>query len=502
MAEDGGQARGLRARRQRERQAPVTDPDGRRPAPADGLRARPGRTQEQIAHGAEALRRLKPQEVRALVLRAEGYTYRRDLRAHRVDLHEAEPSADRGSPGLPDPTGGHRGRDRVRAARAAASRLADGEASADELAALRPHLKSCLTCRARLKEFRAPPATSLRWPPSARSPRRTETLAAARCAASSSRSLARCNTRRPPSATAPTLRPSWSPARRSPPSQRQPRRWPAAARRSASSPAIRSTARAHHSARRSGEPSRPTRTDQPVQPTTTQTTTSRAASPASPSSPSATHAAARPRQRVRPHGGRSVRRNTVLVIDHPTRPTRHDRQLQPERYGERQRPRQRAGRVHALSRCRVSLLVVAKSSKCPAPPANTHPRRGARDVIDAPGSRERWSDVVSPPTDAGTPPRYAAPRCRPGTTCSRSPGPARGRAGDLLRHAGAEGAQEVHVPAAHQAGCTGDAGDRYAGAGGAGQGPARRLLPHPALRGLALRPRSASTRSTARCSPS
>nr|MBA3262332.1 hypothetical protein [Thermoleophilaceae bacterium] len=36
--------------------------------------------------------------------------------------------------------------------------LADGEADADALALLRPHLKTCLSCRARLREFRAAPA--------------------------------------------------------------------------------------------------------------------------------------------------------------------------------------------------------------------------------------------------------------------------------------------------------------------------------------------------------
>jgi hypothetical protein len=38
------------------------------------------------------------------------------------------------------------------------SALADGEASADEVAALRPHLKTCLSCRARLRLFREAPA--------------------------------------------------------------------------------------------------------------------------------------------------------------------------------------------------------------------------------------------------------------------------------------------------------------------------------------------------------
>ena len=37
------------------------------------------------------------------------------------------------------------------------SALADGEASAEQLATLRPHMRTCLTCRARLREFRATP---------------------------------------------------------------------------------------------------------------------------------------------------------------------------------------------------------------------------------------------------------------------------------------------------------------------------------------------------------
>jgi Putative zinc-finger len=37
------------------------------------------------------------------------------------------------------------------------SALADGEASPEQLAALRPHMRTCLSCRARLREFRATP---------------------------------------------------------------------------------------------------------------------------------------------------------------------------------------------------------------------------------------------------------------------------------------------------------------------------------------------------------
>ncbi|HMJ96462.1 MAG TPA: zf-HC2 domain-containing protein, partial [Thermoleophilaceae bacterium] len=37
------------------------------------------------------------------------------------------------------------------------SALADGEASPEQLAALRPHMRTCLSCRARLREFRSTP---------------------------------------------------------------------------------------------------------------------------------------------------------------------------------------------------------------------------------------------------------------------------------------------------------------------------------------------------------
>jgi hypothetical protein len=38
------------------------------------------------------------------------------------------------------------------------SALADGEARAEDMAALRPHLRTCLVCRARLRDYRAVPA--------------------------------------------------------------------------------------------------------------------------------------------------------------------------------------------------------------------------------------------------------------------------------------------------------------------------------------------------------
>ena len=112
---------------------------------------------ERLRLGAEALRRLKPQEIRCLLLRAEGYSYRqiceltgwtytkvnrcltegRRSFLRRVAGIESGAECDRLSPLL--------------------SALADGEATTTDLATLRPHLRSCLACRAALRAFRELP---------------------------------------------------------------------------------------------------------------------------------------------------------------------------------------------------------------------------------------------------------------------------------------------------------------------------------------------------------
>ena len=146
-------------RRQRERHSPVTD-DGHlsdRPTPAAITHDQAERL-ERLSQGAEALRELKAHEIRAMVLKAEGYSYReicertgwsytkvnrllvegRQAFLRRFESIQAGGECDRHAPAL--------------------SALADGEAKAEDLASLRPHLKNCLTCRARLKEFREAPA--------------------------------------------------------------------------------------------------------------------------------------------------------------------------------------------------------------------------------------------------------------------------------------------------------------------------------------------------------
>ena len=64
-------------RRQRQRAAPVAD-DGVVPEPPSDAAATHDQAErlDRLRIGAEALKQLKPQEIRALVLRAEGYSYK------------------------------------------------------------------------------------------------------------------------------------------------------------------------------------------------------------------------------------------------------------------------------------------------------------------------------------------------------------------------------------------------------------------------------------------
>ncbi len=114
--------------------------------------------QERLGRAAEALQRLKPQELTALVLRAEGLTYKeicartgwsytrcnravtegRRALTERFTAIESGAECDRWAPLL--------------------SALADGEATAVELAEVRPHLRACAGCRATLRTFHAAPA--------------------------------------------------------------------------------------------------------------------------------------------------------------------------------------------------------------------------------------------------------------------------------------------------------------------------------------------------------
>lgn len=116
--------------------------------------------QEAIARSREALQALKPQELRALSLLAEGYTYKEigeitGFSQTKINRCLAE------------------GRERFRSLIARSedgrrctelrpwlSAYCDGEASGAEAAELREHLRACGHCRATLRAYRAVPAAA------------------------------------------------------------------------------------------------------------------------------------------------------------------------------------------------------------------------------------------------------------------------------------------------------------------------------------------------------
>ncbi|MEA2437004.1 MAG: hypothetical protein QOF65_1560, partial [Thermoleophilaceae bacterium] len=113
---------------------------------------------DRLQRGAEAMQRLKPQEIRCMLLLAEGHSYRqiqeitgfsytkvnrcltegRRSFLRRVEGIESGAECERLAPHL--------------------SALADGVATARDMAALRPHLRTCLSCRAALRDAREVPA--------------------------------------------------------------------------------------------------------------------------------------------------------------------------------------------------------------------------------------------------------------------------------------------------------------------------------------------------------
>jgi RNA polymerase sigma factor (sigma-70 family) len=145
-------------RRQRDRHSPVTDNGelGDRGTPAAATHDQAERL-ERLHQGAEALRRLKPQEMRALLLKAEGYSYAEIGEITGWSYTKVNRCLTEGRQALSVRLAGIEGGVECDNFTPLLSALVDGEASAEELARLRPHMKTCLSCRARLKEFRAAP---------------------------------------------------------------------------------------------------------------------------------------------------------------------------------------------------------------------------------------------------------------------------------------------------------------------------------------------------------
>ena len=142
-------------RRHRERHAPVTDDGelGERGSPAAATHDQAERY-EDLRQGAEALAQLKRQEIRALVLRAEGYSYAEICEITGWSYTKVNRCLTEGRQALSIRLAGIQGGIECAKLAPLLSALADGEASAEQLARLRPHTDTCLSCRARLKALR------------------------------------------------------------------------------------------------------------------------------------------------------------------------------------------------------------------------------------------------------------------------------------------------------------------------------------------------------------
>lgn len=129
------------------------------PAASDGPAEKVER-REAVARSREALQALKPQELRALTLLAEGYSYveigeitgysrtkiNRCLAEGRERFRSLVSRSEDGS--------------RCAEMRPLLSAFCDGEAKGEEVTVLREHLRACAHCRATLRAYRAAPAAA------------------------------------------------------------------------------------------------------------------------------------------------------------------------------------------------------------------------------------------------------------------------------------------------------------------------------------------------------
>jgi RNA polymerase sigma factor (sigma-70 family) len=155
-------------RRQRQRAAPVAD-GGRVPEPLSEVALTHDQAErlDRLRLGAEALKHLKPQEIRALVLRAEGYSYKQIQELTGWTYTKVNRCLTEGRKAFLERVAGIEAGGECERLAPLLSKLVDGETTAEDLATLRPHIRTCLTCRAALREYRTAPATAAALVPAA-----------------------------------------------------------------------------------------------------------------------------------------------------------------------------------------------------------------------------------------------------------------------------------------------------------------------------------------------
>jgi RNA polymerase sigma factor (sigma-70 family) len=109
---------------------------------------------EQVARSAEALQRLKPQEVRALWLKAMGNSYQEICDATGWSYTKVNRCLAEGRKSFLARYAGIETGEECRRWAPVLSAMVDGEATADQVMQLRPHLRNCAGCRAALRELR------------------------------------------------------------------------------------------------------------------------------------------------------------------------------------------------------------------------------------------------------------------------------------------------------------------------------------------------------------
>lgn len=129
------------------------------PARSDGPPERAER-QEAIARSREALQALKPQELRALGLLAEGYSYKEIGEITGFSHTKINRCLAEGREKFRSILSRSRDGSRCAEMRPLLSAFCDGEAGEKEATMLREHLRACANCRGTLRAYRAAPGAA------------------------------------------------------------------------------------------------------------------------------------------------------------------------------------------------------------------------------------------------------------------------------------------------------------------------------------------------------
>jgi RNA polymerase sigma factor (sigma-70 family) len=112
---------------------------------------------DRLRVGAEALGRLKPQETRALLLKAEGLSYQEIAAQTGWTYTKVNRCLTEGRRAFFARVHGIESGEECERLDPLLSAMADGEATVEDMAALRPHLRGCSSCRATLRDYREAP---------------------------------------------------------------------------------------------------------------------------------------------------------------------------------------------------------------------------------------------------------------------------------------------------------------------------------------------------------